>query len=507
MASIKKNIVANLVGKIWGAAIAILLIPQYIKYLGIESYGLIGFYGTLIGSMTVLDLGLSATLNRELAKYKSENRSSKDIRNLTFSLECIYWLIGIIICFLVISFSGFITTRWINVEHLPPSIVKQSVILMGIVIAFQWPISLYNGGLMGLEKQVLNNSINVVMTTIRAAGVIILLKYFSPTLHAFFLWQAAISFVFVVIMRVGLWKVMPAYSLKPVFSKQQIKIVWRFAAGMTGISFITFFLSQLDKIILSKILPLTQFGYYTLAFTVATSITLIVSAVSITFFPRFSRLIASGHQEELKRLYHQACKLIATIIFPICFVLIFFMRDILKIWTHNDDTVANTTLIAQILLIGSILNSLMIMPYNLLIANGWTKFTIYQNSIAAIILVPLLFILSGKYGALGGAFVWVIVNAGYVFISQPLMHRKLLKNELWKWYWNDTLLPMLPSLAVVLLIKFLLQYFFPTFQMNIFIIGGTLLFVMSASVFMMLAGKFSVKKILQNIFYKQNADI
>ena len=64
MASIKKNIVANLVGKIWGAAIAILLIPQYIKYLGIESYGLVGFYGTLIGSMAVLDLGLSITLNR-----------------------------------------------------------------------------------------------------------------------------------------------------------------------------------------------------------------------------------------------------------------------------------------------------------------------------------------------------------------------------------------------------------------------------------------------------------
>ena len=43
MPSIKINIAANLVGKIWAAVIAILLIPQYIKYLGIESYGLVGF--------------------------------------------------------------------------------------------------------------------------------------------------------------------------------------------------------------------------------------------------------------------------------------------------------------------------------------------------------------------------------------------------------------------------------------------------------------------------------
>ena len=502
MASIKKNIVANLVGKIWGAAIAILLIPQYIKYLGIESYGLVGFYGTLIGSMAILDLGLSTTLNRELAKYKPESRTAKDIRNLTFSLECIYWVIGVLICILIIVFAGLLSNQWIKVEHLSITVVKQSVMLMAAVIAFQWPISLYSGGLTGLEKQVLNNTITVIMTTIRAAGVIIILKYFSATIQSFFLWQAVISFLYVLIMRVSLWKVMPSYHLRPTFSKQQIKIIWRFAAGMTGISFITFFLSQLDKIVLSKILPLSQFGYYTLAFTVATSITLIVSAFSITFFPRFSKLIASDHQEELKRLYHQACKLIATIIFPICFVLIFFMRDILKTWTHNDDTVANTCLMAQILLIGSILNSLMVMPYNLLIASGWTKFTIYQNIIASIILVPLLFILTNKYGALGASFVWVLVNAGYVFISQPIMHKKLLKNELWKWYWNDTLLPMLPSLVVVLLIKFSLQYFFPSFQMNIFIIGMIFLFVMSASVFKMLLGKFSEKKILQNIFYK-----
>src|SRR5450631_2625541 len=97
MSSIKINIAANLVGKIWSALIAILLIPLYIKYLGIESYGLVGFYGTLIGSMMLLNLGLSTTINRELAKFKSTNGKSKSVRDLTFSLEIIYWAIGIFI--------------------------------------------------------------------------------------------------------------------------------------------------------------------------------------------------------------------------------------------------------------------------------------------------------------------------------------------------------------------------------------------------------------------------
>lgn len=497
MVSIKKNIVANLVGKFWAASIAILLIPQYIKYLGIESYGLIGFYSTLSGSMAVLDFGLSVTLNRELAKLKSQNRSIKDLRDLTFSLERIYWLIGIVICLLIFALSGFIANHWVNAEKLPLLTVKKSVILMGVVFTSQWPISLYSGGLTGLDRQVFNNVVTIIMTTIRAAGVIVILDLFSPTLEAFFIWQAAISFLYVITLRWGLWNRIPSHSTKPRFSKAQIKIVWRFAAGMTGISFITFFITQVDKIILSKILPLSQFGYYTLAFTIANSVSLIVQPTSLTFFPRFTHLIATKNNDELKRLYHQACRVMSTLIFPVCLVLLFFTKDILYIWTKNNLTAENTYRMAQILIVGSIFNSLMVIPFNLLLANGWTKFTIYQNTIASVILVPMLFVWTNLYGAIGATFVWIFVNAGYVFISQPIMHSMLLKNELKKWYIQDTLLPMLPPLIAIILIKLSLQYFFPGLQLNIFLISCIGLITLTISFLNMPSAITLIKKTLR----------
>jgi O-antigen/teichoic acid export membrane protein len=112
----------------------------------------------------------------------------------------------------------------------------------------------------------------------------------------------------------------------------------------------------------------------------------------------------------------------------------------------------------------------MIMPYNLLLASGWTRFVFIQNAIAAVLTVPLLFLLTKEYGPTGAASVWVIINAGFVLISQPLIHRKLLKNELSTWYWNDTLLPMMPSLVTLLAIKFCLQYFAADLQLNFFIL-------------------------------------
>jgi O-antigen/teichoic acid export membrane protein len=495
MASIKKDIVANLIGKVWSATIIILLIPQYIKFLGIESYGLIGFYATLIGSMSILDLGLSTTLNRELAKYQSENRSIEGVRNLAFSLEIIYCLIGLFICFLVVFFSGLIAKHWVNVENLPIETVKISVILMGVVIAFQWPISLYSGGLIGLDKQVLNNSITVIMNTVKAVGVLIVLKYFSPTLQAFFLWQAFAVFLHVLIIRNNFWKKMPSHILKPKFSRAQLKNVWKFAVGMTGIGFITFFLAQVDKIVLSNILSLSQFGYYTLAFTIATSVSLIVVPISTTFFPRFTNLVASKNEVELKILYHKACRLMSALIFPTCFVLLFFMKDVLAIWTNNSVTTENTYLMAQLLVIGCVFNSLMVMPYNLLIANGWTRFTIYQNTIAAIVLVPSLFVLTNLYGAFGAIALWILLNVGYVFISLPLMHKKLLRHELKNWYLKDTLIPMLGPLVTILILKAIVVYGFPNLTPSFFVI----LFVSIITLGVSLLNLPSSKEIIQKL--------
>ena len=42
-------------------------VPLYIKFMGIESYGLVGIFASLLALFGLLDMGLSTTLNRELA--------------------------------------------------------------------------------------------------------------------------------------------------------------------------------------------------------------------------------------------------------------------------------------------------------------------------------------------------------------------------------------------------------------------------------------------------------
>ena len=65
---VKLNIIANYSGKAWMTLMSLAFIPLYIKFLGIEAYALIGFFATLTSIFGVLDLGLSATLNREFGR-------------------------------------------------------------------------------------------------------------------------------------------------------------------------------------------------------------------------------------------------------------------------------------------------------------------------------------------------------------------------------------------------------------------------------------------------------
>ena len=57
----------NFLGRGWGALLSIALTPVYIKFLGIEAYGLIGVFITLQSLLSILDMGLGTAANREMA--------------------------------------------------------------------------------------------------------------------------------------------------------------------------------------------------------------------------------------------------------------------------------------------------------------------------------------------------------------------------------------------------------------------------------------------------------
>ena len=60
MTTVQKNIIANYAGSAWNVITSLAFVPLYIKFIGIEAYGLIGFFSSLQIVLSLLDLGLGS---------------------------------------------------------------------------------------------------------------------------------------------------------------------------------------------------------------------------------------------------------------------------------------------------------------------------------------------------------------------------------------------------------------------------------------------------------------
>lgn len=453
---LKKNIAANFVGSIWQAVMGLAFIPLYIKFMGIESYGLIGIFATLQAIFVLLDMGLGATLTREMARLSAIPGKGQEIRDLVRSLEIIYWFVAIFIGIVVMAISHFIAYHWVKAGQLSPQTIEQAIRIMGLVMALQWPASFYTGGLVGLQKQVLFNVINIGTSTLRGVGAVLILWLISPTIQAFFLWQIIISIINTCVLAFFLWHSLPHAQERASFQKSLITGVWRFAAGMAGVSFSSTILLQMDKILLSKLLPLTEFGYYTFAASVAGVLYRLFSPIFSAYYPHLTEIVSRNDQSSLIKVYHQGCQLMAVVILPLALCMAMFSAELLEFWTNNHQLVARVSIVVTLLTMGNMFGALMNIPYALQLAYGWFSLTFYTNMIAVVILVPVVYFATQHWGMVGAATVWMALNIGYVLFQIQIMHRRLLIKEKMYWYINDVGKPLLVVSMIVVMGRLLL---------------------------------------------------
>ena len=443
MRRVKTNFFANLAGSGWTALVGLACTPLYIRFMGMEAYGLVGFYFLLQGIINILDLGLSPTMNREMARYSVLPGKAGEARDFVRTLEVGYWAVGILLGAAIYFAAPHIATHWINAGDIPASEVRRAVAIMGVLAALQWPLSLYQGGLLGLQRQILLNGISIVTATLGGGGALLALWLVSPTISVFFTWQIVIALMQTIVTTIAFWRCLPASGNPARFEPGLLRSTWRFTAGMGGITLTALVLTQLDKVILSKLLPLKTFGYYVLAGVVAGGLTsVIITPMFNTIFPRFSSLVAQGEEKKLVEMYHGSTQVMAVLIFPAAAVIALFSPEILLLWTGNPEIVNNAAPIVSILVIGTALNGLMNIPFALQLAYGWTRIGLVINSAFIFTLVPAILFMTLNYGATGAAFVWVALNGIYMAVGVPLTHRRILRSETLRWFTKDVGLPL-----------------------------------------------------------------
>jgi O-antigen/teichoic acid export membrane protein len=424
-------------------------IPLYIELLGIESYGLIGISSILQAGLGLLDLGMRPALSREMARYLGGAHTADGIRTILRTVAVLGVALAMLIATAAAAASTWLASDWVRSEALPADVVADAFAIMGVVIALYFVETIYSSSIVGLQRQVIENVLGSTLATIRAVGAVVVLLFVSPTIEAFFIWQAVASLWSVLAYAAAVHKVLPP-ALRPVrFSFPALREMWRFAVGMLAVSVLTLLLTQTDKLLLSNLLDLAAFGYYAIASAVAAVLYRFVAPVATAFYPRFVELRTRDLETALTSAYHQSSQLISALLGTAAIALIVFADTLLFLWTRDAELTAAAAPLLRVLAAGTLLNGLMWIPYHLQLAYGWTTLTVRVNTVAVLVLVPALIVIVPRYGALGAAYVWLGLNTAYVLVSIHWMHRRLLPAEKWRWYVVDLLQPLAAACVVL----------------------------------------------------------
>lgn len=455
----KKNILANLVGKFWSILSGFLFIPLYIYYLGFDSYSIISFTLVIAGIMAVLDGGLTATLAREFARTDNSDRQKKRI---FLTLETSYYIVVFICIAIIFLASPLIANSWLNIKSFEPDAVSSFIKIISFDIGFQLLLRFYIGGLLGLEKQVKAN-ILLIGWGIMRNGLIVFIIMLAPDLKLFFCWQAVSTIIFTVLLKLVLEKELSnkfAFNLRFKIERSIFNKVSHFAGGMMLISLVAALNTQLDKLTISKMLSLESLGYYTLAISLAQALVVIITPISTALLPRFTSQYADKKNKEAALLFNKSALLISILVFVVFAILSFFAKEIVWVWTGKIEIAKKTYSLVPVISLAYAMLALQLLPFNIAIANGYTKLNNILGLTSLLITIPGYWLLTKRLGAMGAASLFCAVQIITTFIYIYYINKKFLKlNIFHDVYLKHILRPISVALILVFLISKLPDFF------------------------------------------------
>jgi len=435
--SMIRNTLLNYAGQAYSIVIGILIQPFYLGHLGAEAYGLIGFFAVLQSWLLLLDVGLSPALVRQVAHVRGAQGETYGQASLLRSFELILLPLTLLSSLAVYAGSTWIAGRWLNVHALSPALVAQCISLMGLLVALRLYGTLYRSALQGLELHGWINGINVFITTLRYFGGLLLVAKISQDPLVFFEFQVAVSLLEALLLgaKAYLWM---EVRLLTRFCWDTLRPVIPFALGMSFTSSLWIIVTQLDKVLLSSLMPLRDYGYFSLVALISGGILSLVNPLAQSLLPRMTMLIAEERHEDMQQLYLKANRFVCVLLLPMVAVIAAHGHDLILAW--SGDAVAarwcQSVLVWYVL--GAGLMAVSSFQFYLQYAHGQLQLHVWYTVASALVSIPLVVASAYLFGVLGVALCWFGLRVASFLILPPLVHRRFGSDLHWPWL-RDTL--------------------------------------------------------------------
>ena len=343
---------------IWSALLAIIVVPFYIKTMGLEGYGLVGFFVSLQALIIVFDFGLTPAISRETARLTELNKK-QELKKTILTLEVFILVTAFLIGLLMGLASNTIAVDWLQTKEISRSDLRQAILLMCIGVAAKLPIGFYHGILIGSGRLKLSSQIQIVFGTASSLGAVFLLIFVAPSILTFFTWQAFVSITHLICVRFQI-----SYTsnerLSDLFSVSELQRLLPFSIPMAGVATTSLIFTQMDRVLLSKILSLDEFAVYAAAVLFASGLHIVVMPLFNSIYPKLIVHIERKRSSEALHIYITVSSILAGVLLPAAGFFAINANFFLLLWTNNQDLSGQAAPVLVLLLLGYALNGIKI---------------------------------------------------------------------------------------------------------------------------------------------------
>lgn len=274
------------------AVVGFLLSPFIVHRLGNSAYGTWVLLGSLVGYLGLLDFGVRGAVTR----FVANQHAAGDHRGASATVAAALRLFAAL-SLLTIVVAGLLAAVLGDLFNIPADLLEEArlvVLLGGATIATAFVGGVFGGIVAGLHRFDLDGAVEIAITLLRAAAVIVALQA-GYGLVGLSVIQLALS-----LLRGGLAfllarRLYPELSFRGVGpTAHAIRQLLSFSLFSSLIQLSAMIIYYADAIVIAAFLPVSVVTYYAIAASLADYARQVVAAIGRVITPRTSAALATG---------------------------------------------------------------------------------------------------------------------------------------------------------------------------------------------------------------------
>jgi O-antigen/teichoic acid export membrane protein len=433
-----RGVAWNWVALAFGFAITFFLSPFVIHHLGPVAYGAWVLVASITAYMQLLDVGLRGAVIRFVSRDHASGNHLGVRRTVSAALWLRQW-IGLIVIALSLLLSLCIN-RIFPVPAEMRLAAKWAVFLCGSSLAVSLVFGIFSGVLAALHRFDLLSGVSIGQTTLRAAGVIYLLRSGRGIL-AMAAWELVVVIFSSLILTALCFRVYRELRLS--LRVPEIQILRDFLGYSSYLFLLHIFgliIFYTDNVVVGRFVSVSAVTFYAIGGSISEYLRQIIAALTSTFLPLASRFEASGENDKLQRLLIQGTRVALFIAMPIELALFFLGQTFVELWVGSQYAAVSGRVL-QILLLGQIFGIANSTSINIVLGLGKHRRCALWIGGEAIANLVLSILLVRRYGLYGVAVGTLIPDLIVQMILWPRYVCEVVQSSLRHYLWQSWIRP------------------------------------------------------------------